>query len=399
MQRHTHDLVRSLVARGHDVEVICPRSGGLESDLYGARWTLLVERGRDDPRWPDAVRAAFHSGRRRGTFDVVHSESTSALPLARLSTARPIVVKYHGNYLSLATAQVRRAIDRPRTAHREAAALVRNTRRHFRHGNAWRLRSCTSMIVSRQQVRDTALSHFLSRDRIHVVPNGVDVELFSPGEPAVARRSLGLDPDAVLLAAAGRLNNEKGFDVALEAFAKVSRDHPKARLLVIGDGEERAPLETLARSLAIDHATDFVGRRDRHEIVRFLEAADVFLFPTRRNEAGPLVLLEALACGLPTVASRIAGITEVLETSAPAEVGILVRPGNVADLEGAIRRLLSDQALRTSLGAAARERAVSEYSLDTMIARTVAVYRAAAAGPQRIAPRPATVLEGSGEYR
>jgi glycosyltransferase involved in cell wall biosynthesis len=385
MQRHTHDLVRGLTAHGHDVEVICPRAADLETDLYGARWTLLEARGRDKARWVPAVRSAFEMARRRGRFDVIHSESTSALPLVDLDVARPIVVKYHGNYVDLAGAHIRRGLARPRTAHREAVGLLSLTQLHFRHGNAWRLRDCTSMLVSRQQVRGTVLSHFLRRDRVHVVPNGVDVRLFKPRDRALVRAALSLEADVVSLAAVGRLNSEKGFDVALEAFERIARVHPEARLLIIGDGEERARLESLARELEVEHATHFIGSRSRDELAQYLAGADVFLFPTRRNEAGPLVLLEAMACGLPTVASRIGGITEVIEPEGDDKVGILVRPGVADDVETAIRRLLRDGALRASLGAAARQRAVSEYSLDAMIARTVAVYRVAIARERGVA--------------
>ena len=345
----------------------------LTETLYGARWTLLDTVGRSR-EWRELVVAAYRAAADRGAFDIVHSESTSVLPLVHAHVRPPIVVKYHGNYVGLVRAQAKRAFSRPRTVLHEALSFAWLTRLHFRRGSAWAFRRCVSMVPSRQQVHDTARSHFIPLDLMHVVPNGVDVALFAPGDKLAARRELGLG-DELLLTSVGRLNDEKGFDVALEMLGRIAEDHSEARLVIVGDGEERARLEDLARQLGVAGRVDFVGGQPPATVVRYLIASDVFLFPTRRDEAGPLVVPEAMACGLPLVASRIGGVAEVLDPPDGEAVGLLVAPGSVADLEQAVRRLLSDPRLRASLGAAARVRAVREYSVETMIERTVAVYR------------------------
>jgi glycosyltransferase involved in cell wall biosynthesis len=378
MQRHTHDLVRGLVAAGHDVEVVCPAAPTLAPDLYGARWTLLRTRGRSDPAWGAKLLEAYAAAAARAPFDVVHSESTSAAPLARHGIDAPITIMYHGNFVSLSRAYAARALHRPSTAPKEAAELVKLAWRFFRDRNAWAFRHCETMVVSRQQVRDTALSSLIRNGRVHVVPNGVDIASFRPRDRARARSELGLR-EGRLLVAVGRLNREKGFDVALEAFARIAPDYPETRLVIVGDGEERTALETLAQRLGVAPHVAFVGPQPQEKVAAYLAAADVFVFPTRREEAGPLVLPQAMAAGLPVVASRIGGIPEVLEPQNGTPAGVLVRPGSTAELEAALRRLLDDPELRLSLGRAARRRAESEYSLETMVQRTVAVYRAAIA--------------------
>lgn len=382
MQRHTHDLVRGLVAAGHDVEVICPSAVGLAPDLYRARWNLLETSGRGDPEWAAKVVAAYHGAMGRARFDVVHSESTSAVPLLREGVDVPVTVMYHGNYLGLARAHLARAFGSPLSAHREGRALGRLTWRYLRDRNAWAFRGCESMVVSRQQLRGTARSSLTSLEQVHVVPNGVDLTLFHPGDRAKARRTVGI-ADGFLLTAVGRLNREKGFDVGLRALARIAPDYPDARLVVVGGGEERAGLETLAHRLGIADRTELVGPQSHERVADYLMASDIFLFPTRRDEAGPLVLLQAMACGLPVVASRIGGITEVVEAPDGGRTGLLVRPGSIAELEAALRKLIEDPELRASLAEAARERVVREYSLDTMVARTVAVYRTAIARARR----------------
>jgi glycosyltransferase involved in cell wall biosynthesis len=377
MQRHTHDLVRGLVAAGHDVEVACPYAEELEPDLYGARWTLLETVGRS-PEWSRLVVAAYDAAMARGTLDVIHSESTSALPLLSPRVSTPMTIGYQGNYIGHVRAQLRRAKTRPRSVHREARQLLALSLLHFGHGNAWAFRRCESMVPSRQQLRETSRSHFTRRERFHVVPNGIDVKLFRPDDRQVARKELGIG-DGIVLATVGRLDRAKGFDVALEAFARVAPGEAGVRLLIVGDGDERAPLETLALRLGVADRTEFVGAQPAHRVARYLAASDVFLFPTRYNEAGPLVLPEAMACGLPVIASRTGAVTEVLEPPAGSPVGILVPPGSLPDVDAALRRVIEDPTLRSTLGTAARERALSEYSLDTMILRTVAVYRTAIA--------------------
>ena len=378
MQRHTHDLVRGLVVAGHDVEVICPTASGLEPDMYGARWTLLETVGRSK-EWPGLVVAAYRAAEARSPLDIVHSESTSALPLVREGVRTPIAVKYHGNYLGLAKAQIRRAVARPSSAHRELRALVWLSRRHFR-GRNWRaFRSCESMVVSRQQLTDTVRSHVIRRELVHVVPNGVDLTLFHPTDDRKKLRATLDLPDGPLAVAVGRLNREKGFDVAIDALARVASRNPDAALVVVGDGEERAALEQRAHGQNIGDRTIFTGGQPQERVAELLAAADIFLFPTRRDEAGPLVLPQAMGSGLAVIASRIGGITEVLEPTTGEPAGILVAPGSVEDVASALDDLLASPQRRRALSSAARLRAEQEYSLETMVARTVEVYRKAIA--------------------
>src|SRR5206468_13012588 len=124
-----------------------------------------------------------------------------------------------------------------------------------------------------------------------------------------AELSLGAEPTLVC---AGRLNFEKGFDVAIRAMLEICDQVPNARLVVVGDGEEQTALARLADELGLAHNVSFVGRQPSDQVARYMAAADVFLFPTQREEAAPLVLPQAMACGVPVVASAIGGIAEVV---------------------------------------------------------------------------------------
>jgi glycosyltransferase involved in cell wall biosynthesis len=104
-----------------------------------------------------------------------------------------------------------------------------------------------------------------------------------------------------------------------------------------------------------------------------MAAADVFLFPTEREEAAPFVLPQAMSSGTPVVASRIGGISEVIDR--PGENGLLVEPGDVAAVASAVRDLLGDAARRAGIGTAGRKRVLDEYTIARMVERTLAVYR------------------------
>ncbi len=224
---------------------------------------------------------------------------------------------------------------------------------------------------SQSQLLPTCRSHRLDPRRTHVVPNGVDIELFRPRDAAALRRELQL-PGATLFATAGRLNRAKGVDLALEALARLRAAGVDASLLVLGEGEEAEPLARLAARLELGDAVRFTGPLDHERLALHLAASDVFLFPTRHNEAAPLGVRQALASGLAVVASRIGAVTETV-----ADAALLVEPGDPGALADAMARLAADPAARAALGGAARRLAAREYSLERMVERTVAVYRIA----------------------
>jgi glycosyltransferase involved in cell wall biosynthesis len=192
---------------------------------------------------------------------------------------------------------------------------------------------------------------------IHL-PNGVDTRFWSPRE-AEGREAR----DNLELVTVGRLDPVKGFDVLLEAFAKLRAVHPGARLTIIGEGEQGAALAQQAESLGIDGCIDFAGRRSPEDLCALLRRADLFVLPSR-SEGMPLSLLEAMACGLPCVATDVGGVAATC-----GEAGRIVPPENPGALADALSALAGDPQSRQALGKAARERA-----LDFSAAKTFARY-------------------------
>ena len=172
--------------------------------------------------------------------------------------------------------------------------------------------------------------------RLQVLRNGVDTRVFSPGPQVEARERLGLVGTPLLLAV-GNLLPAKRMDWVVEAFALLRQRHSQAQLVVVGDGPERATLAALVQSLGLADAVRLVGAVPQVELPAWYSAADLLVLASSR-EGWPNVLLEAMACGTPAVASLVGGVAEVIASDA---VGLAVRLGAPADLAAAIERALA----------------------------------------------------------
>jgi phosphatidylinositol alpha-1,6-mannosyltransferase len=215
-----------------------------------------------------------------------------------------------------------------------------------------------------------------------VVPPGVDVERFRPlatADKRAVRERLGFDPDRPLVLGVSRLVPRKGFDVLIDAVAGL----PDVQLAIAGAGRDRGRLERRAAAQGLAGRERFLGRVPDDESFPLLYAcADGFAMPCRDRWGGleaegfGIVFLEAAAAGVPAVAGRSGGSHEAV---VDGETGFVV-DGRVLDVRGALAALLADEGLRARMGAAARARAVMEFSYDTLAARLAPVVAGDLAG-------------------
>lgn len=386
MQQHSEDLARGLIATGHEVTLLTarvPPGGDMTAlpGLAGVDWAV----GDADcpvffsPDWGAASVAAYVERAQRRPFDVIHSQAGGAKGLLDAGYGRqaPIVVAYHGNFHGYVKAELRAGWShRPRGygLARAAKHCFDQAVAHYGQGHARAYSDLEAIVVSRSQLRDTIRSQRLDSARTHVVMNGVDVDAFRPGADAGMRARWNVPPDAPLLMTLGRLASDKGTDRAVLAM----RDLPeRATLVVVGSGPEEGSLRALAARAGVGGRVRFVGSVSQVEVPAAMRAADVFWFPTTRDEAAPLVMPQAMASGLPVVASRIGGIPDYV--GCPGEDAILIPAGDVVRLVAETRPLLDDAARRAALGAAARARVERHFSLAVMARQTVDVYRRAIA--------------------
>jgi glycosyltransferase involved in cell wall biosynthesis len=205
--------------------------------------------------------------------------------------------------------------------------------------------------------------------RCEVLENGIDLTEYSRRQTvAEARRSLGLSPHRPLIGAVGRLSPEKGFDLLIKALAELNRGGLDADLVILGDGGQRAALQALANQLGLQDRVHLVGWQAN--LIGWYEAMEVFTLSSLR-EGLPNVLLEALALEVPVVATRVAGVPRVV---ADGENGLLVEPGSVAALTGALARLMRDPHLQGRFRAAGRRAVEACYSFAARIDRLRSSY-------------------------
>jgi N-acetyl-alpha-D-glucosaminyl L-malate synthase BshA len=223
----------------------------------------------------------------------------------------------------------------------------------------------------------TAVSEFLRRETvrefhiehpIEVIHNFVDTGLFRFDEqPCAARSRLSPHGERVLMHISN-FRKVKNLPVVLQVFDEV-RKHVPARLALVGDGPEREATERQAEEMGIADRVDFLG--DQESVSDILPAADVFLLPSQHESFG-LAALEAMACGVPVVGSRIGGLPEVIVHE---ETGYLCDPTDVPCMTAIVMGLLRDEGLRKSIGRAARARAEREFNRDLIVGRYVDAYR------------------------
>jgi glycosyltransferase involved in cell wall biosynthesis len=223
--------------------------------------------------------------------------------------------------------------------------------------------------------------------RCLLIENGIDLGQFARRVPAAeAKRRLGLPGDRPVVGAVGRLSPEKGFDLLIRAVDRLLGRGLDFDLVIAGDGDQRHELEALIAGL---------GRRDRirllgycSETAALYEALDVFALSSLR-EGLPNVLLEALALGVPALATRIAGVPRLIRDG---ETGLLVEPGSVGALADALARLLADASLRDRLRRAGRVALETGFSFEARMGKIRALYDdllGRAAAPPHPLPTPA----------
>ncbi|NPA92556.1 MAG: glycosyltransferase family 4 protein [Chloroflexi bacterium] len=352
-------LSRSLVAEGHQVTVLTARYGNLphRENTDGIEVIRI-------PAW--RRRPDYSTAREQGAFIIsglwyaarlIHRERYDVI-LAFFGAPSGIIAWILYPWAKIPYVVALRGGDVPgfrpydfATYHRLIGPVLRRV---------WR--RAAAVVANSEGLRELALK-FEPSVPIHVIPNGVDPQRFAP-PPTRA-----WDPPRLLFV--GRVVYQKGLDVLLKALAQLSADIPW-QLTIVGDGPYHAKLEALAQALGIQHRITFAGWQPPKRIPEYYHQANVFVFPSR-DEGMPNAVLEAMASGLPIVATRIAGNEELVTP----DVGILVPKEDEAALKDALERLLTDPATRERMGTAARQRVLQHYTWDATAQRYLQLLREA----------------------
>ncbi len=225
-------------------------------------------------------------------------------------------------------------------------------------------RYTTAVFANSEAVKADALAHErLNPEIVRIIYNGVLLEAFERPDPAPLRRELGIEPGRVVVVAVANLHPYKGHDDLLRAAARLAPRRPELLLLLPGrDQGMRAELERLIDELKLGGQVRLLG--ERSDIPALLALAEIVVHPSH-EEGFSNAILEAMAAGRPVIVSNVGGNPEAV---IDGETGLLFPARDAAALAEALERLLADRALRQRLGAAARRRVQTEFSMDRLVA-------------------------------
>ncbi len=333
------ELVRRLDPRRWEVHVACFHSAGAwfsRAAVAAASVASFPISSFKDPRAFGQMRA-FAAWCRQKRIVVVHTSELYSniffLPAAAMARV-PVRI---GSRREIVAGKTRAQLALQRVAYACAHRIVANAR-------------AAAAQLRRERV---------SPQKVTVVPNGLHVEHFTPRAlPQTLRR----------VAVVANLRPEKGQDVLIDAVPDVLRRFPDAHFELIGDGTERNLLERLARDRGVAHAVTFAGHRE--DVAARLAASEIFVLPSR-SEAFPNAVLEAMAAGLPVVASAVGGVVEVVEDG---RTGLLAQPGDAPALARQICRLMENSSLATTLADNGRTLVQTRYSFDRMVSAIDDIY-------------------------
>ena len=254
------------------------------------------------------------------------------------------------------------------------------------------LRSCGAVLANSTWTREALRRAGVTGPALHVIPGGVDLDHFRPGDPEPERIALGLPPGAPILFSAARFTRKKGFDLLLRVLPKLAAEHAGILLLLAGRGEEEEALRAEARRLQLEDRVRFLGTVEHALLPRYMAAADLYLQPSRSAldardgsvdvETMGRAVCEAAACGRAAIVSRSGGLPDIVEDGV---TGLVVPEEDAAALAAGIGRLLGDAALRRQFGAAAADRARRLFGWETVARRTDEAIAAACAARPRSA--------------
>jgi glycosyltransferase involved in cell wall biosynthesis len=345
------EISKALRDRGHDVSLVCRPNSWVSRQLRLEAGIVVIEC--DLKRRPDRLRAIAGIVHRR-EIDVVHTHMSSAnffgILLRRLYGVPCCVATAHNRNIQLHWMFNDRVI-----------AVSEATRKYHRAYN------------------------FVRGDRIDVVHNFVDATRYAEITPAMAdqlRDELRISRDARLLGVVGDIVPRKGQLHLVRAMPQILNAFPNAHLICVGHWKDGEQAKFCSEAQRLGVASHITWSEARDDIARVLAMFDLFVLPSLEENL-PLTILEAMASGLPIVASRVGGIPECV---ANEQTGLLVPAADHAALASAIVRLLRDPLLARSMGQLGRTRAIESFSLSSQIIKLEAVLDKAAMNSRRRHP-------------
>ena len=371
MEQHSHLLTTGLTKRGHTVTTIttaCQMCQPVENTIFLPN----TSSSKYNNAWWEGSLKAIRQVHQQNPIDIIWSQSAGGrfyVLNAREEMKIPCVVIMHGTLKM----ELNSRLPRLNTL-RGIASLGLFSTKAIPEYFHWRktVPFVDHFIAASPATGKSAIETMgIDISDLTVVSNGIDTNLFIPDveQGWLVRQKLQIPPESKLLITSSRLSDEKGIHLAIKALAALPDN---VHLIVVGEGSARKYLQNMAIDLGLTGRVCFLGLIPNHELPMYLQASDVYLMPTMRDEGGvPLALLEAMASGLPVVATNIGGIpTAVIHE----KTGLLFGMGNCDALIANTQRLLTDPQFAQAMEKAARQQVVNQFSANHMVNQIFAVF-------------------------
>jgi glycosyltransferase involved in cell wall biosynthesis len=294
-------------------------------------------------RWIYRCRAGF-----TGNFYASLGKEKRQLTTLLQQDPPAVILCYFGD-IAMRLVHVAKRAGIPLVAYLHGDFLFR-TNRWYRWSMLRCLSAFSAIIVVTSSERSWLIKHGVPAEKIEIIPCGVPTQTFRPIS--------GRESRSVKFVMASRLVDEKGCHISIQAFSRVACDHLGAELAVFGDGPQREHLEQLTVKLGVRERVKFFGYVAEAQLAERMPLHDVFIQHSLVKEGSPVSIVEAMACGLPIIATPVGGIVDQVVSG---ENGILVKEGDTQRMAEAMSRLAGDAKLRKKMGKVGRDRAVTYY--------------------------------------
>lgn len=352
--------LRALQALGHSITVIAKKKTK-KSKFYETIDGINVYRV-----WPTGFRSiltAFLLWKKRKQFDIVHLHGQHVFTALAAWVCKLLAIP------SVMKITISKQVFAPTSIDK----IFPKGYIPFRKRINWLSRQSSAIITISREIATELIDCHFSPEKIQYITNGVNMSKFqpiSPDEQSALRKELGLPEDKILALFCSRLIHRKGFDLIINAWPEIWKNHQDLHLVMVGDGnaEAQAHIQKLIQQTA-PSAITVVGQVANS--APYMQAADIFLFPSRK-EGLPNALIEAMSCGCACIASDIGGNTDLIS---PEKAGLLFASGNYQDFSRQLNELLTEKDKITELGRKAASYMKAHYDIKIIAAKLEQLYQ------------------------
>ncbi|MEW6614149.1 MAG: glycosyltransferase family 4 protein [Thermodesulfobacteriota bacterium] len=382
MEVHGKLLSEGLVKKGHEVTVISTRhpEGKEYEEREGVKLYYLKNTtiGSQRKGWGKESLKKFLELDKKGRFDLVYCQQP-IVPVRLIKDRKkkiPSVVIMQGHEGVMLLSELRQTLSHKKGFIQLFKHLSSFLYYHFVREEPFLIK-CNAIIAASDEVASSIKRWFFVNDKkIYTVYNGVDINLFRPSdtERMEIRNAYNIGGDEKLILFYSFVTKQKGLHLLIKALPEISKKIDRLKLMVVGEGDYFKEAKELVEKLEVDKYVVFAGYIPHQHTPKYINASDLFVLPTIRQEGLPFVLLEVMSCQKPVISSRIGGILSVIDDGVD---GILMTPGNIRELAEKTIYLLENKSLSDGIAKNARQKVIEKFSLDKMIEDTIKIFEIA----------------------